>query len=59
LKIKTKAAESRFVDVSDEFLNELLENSIPKTRWILKQLDYSLSLSMADSHEDSLIDYQP
>jgi hypothetical protein len=42
------AAESRFVDVSDEFLNELLDNSIPKTRWILKQLDYSLSLFMAD-----------
>jgi hypothetical protein len=37
--------ESRFVDVSDEFLNGLLDNSIPKTRWILKQLDYSLSLS--------------
>jgi hypothetical protein len=37
--------ESCFVDVSDEFLNELLDNSIPKTRWILKQLDYSLSLS--------------
>jgi hypothetical protein len=37
--------ESRFVDVSGEFLNELLDNSIPKTRWILKQLDYSLSLS--------------
>jgi hypothetical protein len=43
--------ESRFVDVSVEFLNELLDNSIPKTRWILKQLDYSL--------EDLLIDYQP
>jgi hypothetical protein len=24
--------ESRFVDVSDEFLNEVLDNSIPKTR---------------------------
>jgi hypothetical protein len=28
LNIKTMAAESRFVDVSDEFLNELLDNSI-------------------------------
>jgi hypothetical protein len=37
--------ESRFVDVSDEFFNELLDNSIPKTRWIILK--------------DSLIDYQP
>jgi hypothetical protein len=38
---KTMAAESRFVDVSDEFLNELLDNSIPKIRSKTRSLTIS------------------